>query len=185
MVRRDTGLLVNDDSTLDKPYARKMELVTRPWSGKHHRVVRGITLSTLLWTDGDTLVPTDFRVYDKADGLTKNEHFRAMLGTAHALRMLRLLVLEPGDPLKVVRGYLWRWLTRLKGNRLVNPDESGNVAVSEVERPTEGRVVHLKGYGMKGAKRLPVTASRRRGSGCCGRSPQTATWNTGPPTTDR
>ncbi len=98
LVRRDTGLLVNDDSTLDKPYARKMELVTRPWSGKHHRVVRGITLSTLLWTDGDTLVPTDFRVYDKADGLTKNEHFRAMLGTAHALRVLRLLVLEPGDP---------------------------------------------------------------------------------------
>ena len=45
LVRRDQGLLVNDDTTLDKPYARKMELVTRHWSGKHHRVVEGINLT--------------------------------------------------------------------------------------------------------------------------------------------
>ena len=41
-VRRDQGLLVIDDTTLDKPYARKMALVTRHWSGKHRRVVQGI-----------------------------------------------------------------------------------------------------------------------------------------------
>ena len=40
-VRRDTGLLVADDSTLDKPYSRVIELVGRHWSGKHHAVVRG------------------------------------------------------------------------------------------------------------------------------------------------
>ena len=38
-VRRDDGVLVVDDSTLDKPYARSIELVTRHWSGKHHAVV--------------------------------------------------------------------------------------------------------------------------------------------------
>ena len=38
-VRRDQGVLVIDDTTLDKPYARKMALVTRHWSGKHGRVV--------------------------------------------------------------------------------------------------------------------------------------------------
>jgi hypothetical protein len=37
-----TGILVFDDSTLDKPYARQIELVSRHWSGKHHAVVRGI-----------------------------------------------------------------------------------------------------------------------------------------------
>ncbi|MBP3955347.1 hypothetical protein J8F10_08650 [Gemmata sp. G18] len=42
-VRRDDGVLVVDDSTLDKPYARAIELVTRHWSGKHHAVVRGST----------------------------------------------------------------------------------------------------------------------------------------------
>ncbi len=36
------GILVIDDSTLDKPYARKIELVSRHWSGKHREVVAGI-----------------------------------------------------------------------------------------------------------------------------------------------
>ena len=44
------GLLVLDDSTLDKPYSHKIELVTRHWSGKHHRVVNGINLLSLVWT---------------------------------------------------------------------------------------------------------------------------------------
>ena len=83
MVYRKGGLLVLDDSTLDKPYAKAIDLVTRHWSGKHHSVVRGINLTTLLWTDGDRHVPCDYRLYDKAnDGLTKNDHFKAMLGTA-------------------------------------------------------------------------------------------------------
>jgi hypothetical protein len=42
------GMLVLDDSTLDKFYARMIELVTRHWSGKHHRVVQGINLISLL-----------------------------------------------------------------------------------------------------------------------------------------
>jgi len=36
LVQRTDGLLVVDDTTLDKPYAHKMGLVTRHWSGKHH-----------------------------------------------------------------------------------------------------------------------------------------------------
>lgn len=51
------------------------------------------------------------------------------------------------ENLKTIRGYGWRWLCRLKSNRLVDPDKSGNVAIEEVEIPAEGRVVHLKGYG--------------------------------------
>ena len=47
------GLLELDDATLDKPYAKKMDLVCRHWSGKHHQTVRGINLLTLLWSDGD------------------------------------------------------------------------------------------------------------------------------------
>ena len=55
-------MLVLDDTTLDKPYARHMGLVTRHWSGKHHAVVPGIHLLTLLWTDGQHLVPVDYRL---------------------------------------------------------------------------------------------------------------------------
>jgi putative transposase len=53
---RMTRLLL-DDTTLDKPYSRKMELVTRHWNGKHHAVVAGTNLLTLLWTDGSACLP--------------------------------------------------------------------------------------------------------------------------------
>jgi putative transposase len=33
----DKGLLIIDDTTLDKPYVSRMSLVTRHWSGKHHK----------------------------------------------------------------------------------------------------------------------------------------------------
>jgi putative transposase len=155
LVKVGLGLLVHDDTTLDKPYARKMELVRRHWSGKHKkRVVSGINLSTLLWTDGHALVPTDFRVYDKPqDGLTKNEHFRRMLARAEARGFRPRYVLFDSwysalKNLKAIRDYGWQWLTRLKSNRLVNPEKKGNLPVREVPIPTEGRVVHLKGYGM-------------------------------------
>lgn len=47
-VERGRGVLVMDDSTFDTPYAEKMELVHRHGSGKHHAVVDGINLITLV-----------------------------------------------------------------------------------------------------------------------------------------
>jgi hypothetical protein len=153
LVRREEGVLILDDTTLDKPYARKMELVTRHWSGKHRRVVEGINLISLLWSDGEALIPCDFRVYDKPiGGQTKNESFRAMLAKAKERGFQPSYTLFDSwyaslENLKAVRTYGWHWLTQLKSNRLVNPDGSGNVPIQQVEIPAEGRVVHLKGYG--------------------------------------
>jgi len=147
------GALILDDSTLDKPYSRQVDLVTYHWSGKHHRVVAGINLISLVWTNGDLVLPCDFRLYDKPFGRqTKSEHFQAMLAWAQARGFLPEMVLFDGwyaslENLKAVRAKGWRWLTRFKGNRLVNPDDSGNVPVSTLDIPPEGREVHLKGYG--------------------------------------
>src|SRR3954453_17448945 len=79
LVEKDQGVLVIDDSTLDKPYARKIDLSTYNWSGKPYKVVRGINLISLVWTDGDRKMPVDYRVYSKADGKTKNDHFWEMM----------------------------------------------------------------------------------------------------------
>ena len=153
-VKLQHGVLVIDDSTLDKFYARKMELVTRHWSGKHHRVVQGINLMTLLWSDGDAHIPCDYRLYDKAtDGLTKNDHFQTMLKSAHARGFQPQCVLFDSwysslPNLKLIRDWGWIWLTRLKANRLVNPDRRGNRAVREVPIAEDGTVVHLKGHGL-------------------------------------
>jgi hypothetical protein len=80
---RKQGVLVVDDSTLDKPYASPMALVSRHWSGKHHAIVQGINLISLVWTDRDCRLPCDFRIYHKSeDGLSKNDHFQELIQQA-------------------------------------------------------------------------------------------------------
>jgi hypothetical protein len=153
-VRRAEGVLVLDDTVLDKPYARKMDLVHPQWSGKHHQVVRGIGLVTLLWTDGDRHLPCDYRIYDKAsDGKTKNDHFRELLFEAAARGFKPECVLFDGwygslENLKAVRELGWHWLTRLKANRRVNPDRSGLRAVADCDIAAAGTIVHLERYGL-------------------------------------
>ena len=147
------GILVIDDTTLDKPYAGKIELVTWSWSAKHHRVVQGINLVSLLWTEGKVRISCDFRVYDKpVGGQSKHEHLRDRVSAAHARGLQPAYVLcDRGyrslDHLKRLRQLGWAWLTRLQSNRQVNPDRSGNVAIRDIEIPPRGRHVHLRGYG--------------------------------------
>jgi putative transposase len=152
-VRLADGVLVVDDSTLDKPYATAIELVTRHWSGKHHAVVRGINLVSLLWTDGDRHIPCDYRLYDKADGRTKNDHFADMIRAAHARGFRPRCVLFDGwysslDNLKLIRSCGWVWLTRLKSNRLVNRDREGTRALTQTAITASGTQVWLPGYGL-------------------------------------
>jgi hypothetical protein len=153
IVQPQNGFLVIDDTTLDKPYAKNMSLVYHQWSGKQHRLVNGINICTLLWTDGNAIIPVDFRIYDiDVDGKTKNDHFRDMLAKAKERRFQPSIVLFDSwyasvDNLKTIRKSGWHWLTRLKKNRLVNPNNTKNMQIQEIEIPLQGREVHLKAYG--------------------------------------
>ena len=168
LVRLKEGVLILNDTTLDKPYAEKIEVVTYHWSGKHHRVVRGINLITLLWTEGEAHIPLDFRVYARhLDGLTKNDHARNLWAEAKSRGFEPECVLFDSwyaslENLKQLNGLGWRWLTQLKSNRLVNPDGEGNRPVSTLSIPEEGMVVHLRGYGW--AKVFPRRRVTRDGS---------------------
>jgi len=152
LVKLRRGVLILDDTTLDKPYAHRIEPVIWHWSGKHHRVVKGINLLTLLWTDGEARLPLGFRVYAlHLDGLTKNDHARAMWAEARSRGFEPECVIFDVwyaglRNLKALDMLGWRWLTRLKSNRLVNPDGGGNRSISTVSIPEEGLVVHMKGY---------------------------------------
>jgi len=177
VVEQDEGLLILDDTTLDKPYANKIEHVTWHWSGKHGKAVKGINLLTLLWRGSaengssedapfeeeseeedsgkvsrEPHVPCDFRLYEKG-GKTKNEHFRDMLDRAAERGFAPEIVLFDSwysglDNLKKVRALEWTFLTRLKSNRKVNPDDSFNRRIENVPIPEDGRALHLKGFGL-------------------------------------
>jgi len=163
LVDRSRGVLIVDDSTLDKPYAEKIALVHRHWSGKHHAVVDGINLITLLWTDGDQLIPIDYRIYDKPnDGITKNEHFLAMLLTARERGFTPECILFDSwyasvDNLRLIRDCGWRWLTRLKTNRRVSIDYQPKRALETWAIAETGTEVHLEGYGLIRVFRVVVT----------------------------
>lgn len=150
----NSGILVLDDSTLEKPYSERNALVYRHWSGKQKAVVSGINLITLLWTDGARCVPVDYRVFDKdTDGKTKNDHFAEMLLAAHERGFNPELVCFDSwyssiENLKLVRALGWHFLTRLKANRQINVKRSGLQAVSEAGLcGGDGTVVWLKGFG--------------------------------------
>ena len=153
------GALVLDDSVLDKPFARHMGLVGRCWSGRHRRVVAGIGLVTLLWTDGAALVPCDYRLADPVGNETKNDHFRAMLAVAKGRQLSPRVVLfdtwySGKDNLKAVRSHGWHFLTRVRCNRRVNPDRTGNRAIEGCDIAATGTVVHLEGFGLVKAFRI-------------------------------
>lgn len=162
-VELTAGILIADDSRLDKWYSRHIELVTRHWSGKHKRVVSGINLVTLLWTDGERYIPVDYRIYNKKqDGLTKNDHFRQMLQIAYERGFRPECVCFDSwyaslKNLKLVTRLFGRFLTRLEADRLVNPDNTGNRPLASVELAPTSTVVHLKGFGFIKVFKIVVT----------------------------
>ena len=149
-----TGILVLDDSTLEKPYSEFNALVYRHWSGKQKEVVSGINLITLLWTDGVRCVPVDYRLFDKdRDGKTKNDHFAEMLLAAFERGFNPQMVCFDSwylsvENLKLVRSLGWHFLTRLKANRQIRINQSRLQAVSEAGLTGgDGTVCWLKGFG--------------------------------------
>ncbi len=153
LIQMDQGFLIIDDTTLDKPFSNQIELVTYHWSGKHHRTVKGINLITLLWTDGTSIIPLDFRVYNRdRDGKTKNDHFRDMLTHAKNRGLNPNCILFDSwyasmGNLKTVTNLNWHFMTRLKSNRLIKNDLPYYVPVSQMDIPGDGRIVPLRGYG--------------------------------------
>jgi len=161
LIRPAEGILIIDDSVLDKPYARKMPLVGRFWSGKHKRVVKGINLVTLAWSDGDAVFPVDYRLVEKTQTPAQNKYdfFRQMLATAKARGFAPRYVCFDSwysgkDNLKAVRAHGWHFLTQVRSNRRVDPDRTGNRSISETPISSTGTVVHVEGFGLVKAFRI-------------------------------
>jgi len=147
------GTLSVDDTVLDKPYSRHMALVGHFWSGKHHRVVKGLNLITLYYTDGrGRSLPVNYRVVDKAEHKTKNDYF------LERLEQVLAWGLEPGfmtgdsgycsaSNLKTVKHHRRGLLFAVENNRRVSVQKGRWVQVQQLDIPTEGRLVWLREFG--------------------------------------
>jgi len=152
------AFLIVDDSVHDKRYSRFIELVKAQYSGKEHRVVKGIGVVSLVHSSGEAgdFYPIDYRVYaPEVDGKTKNDHFAEMFVHAveHKQVQARTILFDAwyaaAENLKLIHRRNWTFFTTLKSNRLVSlSKEAGYVHLADIdwtpERLAQGVIVKLK-----------------------------------------
>lgn len=114
------GWLEIDDTVLDK-FGERIFGVSWVYSSRQQRVVQGINVVVLIWTDGQRRIPIGIKLWRKG-GPTK------IVLAARLLRWAKRLGLQPDFVvmdswysakrlLKQIRSYQWHFVTRLKKNR--------------------------------------------------------------------
>lgn len=158
-----SGVLIVDDTILDKQRSDKIELVRYQYSGNAHDVIKGIGMLNFLWVDQkDGVSPIDVRIYEpKEDGKTKNDHFREMLQLAKERGVKPEAVIADSwysslDNLKCIRDFGWNFVMGLRKNRVVNKKQK----LCDLAIPDEGLKIHLRGYGFITVFRFVSTERR-------------------------
>ena len=151
------GILSVDDTVLDKPYSdpKKAAYIDMFWSGKHKRVVKGINLITLFYTDIHGMsVPVNYRLYKKDEGKTKNDYFLEML-----LEVIDWGVKPSwvtGDSwysslqnLKFIRKQNLNFMFGIESNRCISAVKGQYIQIQKLEDwHGDMNTVYLKDYGM-------------------------------------
>ncbi len=148
------GTLTVDDSVWDKAYsnAKLNALIGHHYSGKHHKVVQGICLVTLFYTDVKGVrVPVNYRIYLPGEDKTKNDLLREMLNE----------VVDWGLSPKLVIGDSWyasldnlKWIRRkqidaffaVESDRQVSIQKAIYLQVQQAQVGEDGLWTHLKGF---------------------------------------
>jgi hypothetical protein len=116
------GDLIVDDTVVEKPRAKRLNEAGWVWSSKHNKVVYGVSVVLLVWTDGQLRIPLSFRVWKKG-GPSKFELALELLSYArNRLKCKPQFVLfdswYPSKALlKRIGDYGWYFVCRLKKNR--------------------------------------------------------------------
>lgn len=147
------GTVSVDDMVIDKPYANYISYIGYFYSGKHHRVVQGINLITLYYTDKSNVsMPINFRIYDKADNKSKNDYFLEMMDEVMSWGLKPEYVTGDSwyssvENLKAIKNNGLSFQFAIESNRIVSVEKGTRDNVSNIDIPKEGKVVWLKDYG--------------------------------------
>jgi hypothetical protein len=155
-IELEGGTLSVDDMVIDKLYSdpKKAELIDYYWSGKHKKIVKGINVVTLYYTDlKGRAVPINYRIVNKQEGKTKHEYFLEMLAEVRAWGLKPAIV--TGDSwyaskqnLNILKDKELGGLFALEANRLVTVEKGEKyVQVQSLDIPQDGLIVYLKQVG--------------------------------------
>ena len=148
------GVLSVDDTVIDKPYSEETEIIRYCWSGKHKRVVKGINLVTLVYTDEEgTTVAVNYRIYNQTEGKTKNDYFIEMMLEVIGWGLKPKYVTGDSwyssqENLKIIRNCGMGFLFGIEVNRLCREQGSEYKQIQRLKIPKTGLLVELKGVGL-------------------------------------
>lgn len=149
------GTLSGDDTLIEKPYSdpNSTEIIGYFWSGVHHKVIKGINLISLYYTDPEgKSVPVNYRIYNKQEGKTKNEYLREMIAEVLGWGLKPKWMTTDSwyasrDNLKFFKKQELGCLVGIAKNRKVSIDGREYVQVQQLQIPESGLVVRLKQFG--------------------------------------
>lgn len=154
-IELEGGTISVDDMVIDKLYSdpNKAELIDYFWSGKHKKVVKGINIVTLYYTDPNGVsVPVNYRLVNKKEGQTKHDYFLEMLTEVEAWGLKPSVI--TGDSwyassknLNVLKDKALGCLFALEANRSVSLDAGNFVQVQSLDISQDGLMVNLKKVG--------------------------------------
>lgn len=135
----ERGYLVLDDTTWQR-WTRKAEAVSFVWDSRIGKVVFGMSVVLLIWTDGKRKVPLGIRVWQKG-GKSKVELAAELLRQAHTRGLSPEFVLfdswySAAVLLELIDGFGWHYISATKRNRLFE-----GVRISKYFRHRFGRAV--------------------------------------------
>src|SRR5215213_12023805 len=118
---RGRGYLVLDDTTWQR-WTKKAEAVSFVWDSSVGKVVFGMSVVLLIWTDGKRKVPLGIKVWQKG-GKSKVELAAELLRQAYACGISPEFVLfdswyAAGALLELIDGFGWRYIAATRRNRL-------------------------------------------------------------------
>jgi putative transposase len=97
------GYLIVEDTVVEKPYAQLLNEAGWVGSSKRHKVVYGVSMVLLVWTEGQIRIPLGYRVWEKG-GPSKFE--RALELLSYARNRLKckpqFVLFDSGYPSKVI-----------------------------------------------------------------------------------
>ncbi|AUB41705.1 IS4 transposase [Nostoc flagelliforme CCNUN1] len=154
-IELEGGTVSVDDMVIDKLYSdkEKAELIDYFWSGKHKKVVKGINIVTLYYTDRNGIsVPANYRIVNKNERKTKHDYFLEMLAEVEAWGLKPSVVTGDSwyaskDNLNILKDKALSGLFALEANRLVSLDDGVYVKIKSLDIPQDGLMVNLKKVG--------------------------------------
>lgn len=124
------GYLILDDTTWRR-FTKKAEAVAYVWDSTAGKVVFGMNVVLLIWTDGKRKVPIGMRVWKKGE-LSKVKLAKELLKVAQDNGLSPIYVLfdswySATEVLNLVDQFGWKYISGVKRNRLLDGDRIDNL----------------------------------------------------------